>query len=308
MKRFTLPLTAAALMLGMQGKLILAGWADGARKCMTVCGMLMVASTSAFAQQVNETKLAVINQAGQVWARDFNATTVGPGEMLQGPSLFGGPDDAFVLGSTNNIWVVTKSGRVWSHDMTPRSVSDTNHIDAGSALPGTLFGGPDAKYVLYDQTSAMFYVVTTKGVVWAHPLSQISGGYALKGPLLFGAPDDKYVLLDGNRILVVNTRGQIWAHYISCTNPVPQSFLCPPDTVGAGYMLNGPSLFGAANDKSVVLANGLLMVINTFGEVWARNISTSTVGAGHKLSGPTLFGGSNDKYVIAYDLFYETIK
>jgi len=281
-----------------------AGWASEARKCIAVCSILIAASTSAFAQQIFERKLAVITQAGEVWARDINATTVGAGEMLQGPSLFGGPDDAFVLGSTNQLYVVTKSGAVWAHDMQPRTVSDTHRIDAGSPLPGTLFGGPDAKYVLYDERSMVFYVVTTNGVVWAHPLGQISGGYPLKGPSLFGAQNDKYVLLDGYRFLVVNTRGQIWAHDISCTNPIPQSFLCPPDTVGAGYMLNGPSLFGAPNDKYVVLENGVLMVINTFGEVWARSISGSTVGTGYKLSGPTLFGGANDKYVVTYDLDY----
>jgi hypothetical protein len=289
----------------MSSKLSSAGWASGARKCIAVCSILIAASTSAFAQQVAQTKLAVINQAGEVWARDINATMVGAGEMLQGPSLFGGPDDGLVLGSTNNLYVVTKSGAVWAHDMTPRTVSDTHRIDAGSPLPGTLFGGPDAKYVLYDETAMMFYVVTTNGIVWAHPLGQISGGYPLKGPSLFGAQNDKYVLLDGNRILVVNTRGQIWAHDLSCTNPIPQSFLCPPDTVGAGYMLNGPSLIGAPNDKYVVLANGRLMVINTFGEVWARNISASTVDAGYKLSGPTLFGGANDKYVVVYDLYFD---
>ena len=269
-----------------------------------VCASLSV--SPAFSQTFEKTQLAVINTSGEVWSRDLTPTTVGAGQKLDGPSLFGGPDDAFVLGSTNAISVVTKSGALWTHSV--EWFFDDTQISGGSPAAGTLFGGPDAKYVLADETSGLLYVVTTGGKVWAHAWGgNVSGGYMLTGPSLFGAPDDKYVLLDGTRLLVVNMRGEVWAHDLACTHPVPQSFLCPPDAIGGGYLLAGPRLFGAANDKYVVLANGVLMVINTSGEVWARSISASTLGIPYKLSGPTLFGGANDKYVVVYDVYRRDI-
>ena len=178
----------------------------------------------------------------------------------------------------------------------------------GHHVPGSLFGAPDARFVLRDVRNNAVYVVNNKGEVWAHQLSLAEGvsvGYRLKGPSLFGGADDKYALLDSrfNRILVINKQGQVWAHDLSCSiPPVPPSASCTVDTVGAGYKLNGPTLFGGPDDKYVVLANDLLMVANTEGEVWARTIAHSTVGAGHKLSGPGLFGGKDDRFVVVLDL------
>ena len=44
-------------------------------------------------------KLAVINTAGEVWARDLDLTgdTIGAGAKLTGPGLFGGPGDQFIV-------------------------------------------------------------------------------------------------------------------------------------------------------------------------------------------------------------------
>jgi hypothetical protein len=186
--------------------------------------------------------------------------------------------------------------------------------DAGRLLPGTLFGGSDAKYVVANTRT--IYVINTEGEVWAHEgWGDLSGGNKLNGPSLFGGNNDKYVLLDDNRILIINTLGEIWAHDLICTNlplqeppPLFTGVLCgpytgavSPDAVGGGYKLNGPSLFGATNDKYVVLVNELLLVINTSGDVWARSISGTTVSAGYKLSGPRLFGGPDDRYVVVYE-------
>jgi hypothetical protein len=267
-----------------------------------VCANLSVSYISPAVAE-STTKLAVVNKAGEVWVREVWANAVGEGVKLEGPGLFGGPDDAFVLGSYRAISVVTKSGVLWVHSIEGDAPGEYLGSILGSVYPvaGSLFGGPDAKYVLTD--SNMIYVINTKGEVWAHPwTANLSDGYKLSGPSLFGSPNDKYVLLDGNRILVINTLGEIWAHDLSCTHPIPQSYNCPPDTIGGGYKLNGPNLFGAANDKYVVLWYDLLFVINTSGEVWARQISSSTVGAGYKLSGPALFGGANDKYVVVYEV------
>ena len=42
-----------------------------------------------------------------------------------------------------------------------------------------------------------------------------------------------------------------------------------------------------------------LAVINTQGEVWARDLSGNNVGPGVKLTGPLLFGGPDDQFVIS---------
>jgi hypothetical protein len=250
---------------------------------------------------VAQTNIAVINQPGQVWLHPVTETTVGPGIQLTGSPIVG-PNDESVFGEMNQIDVANKTGELWVHGTTPESVLPGHHV------PGSLFGAPDARFVLRDVRNNTIYVVNTKGEVWAHQLSLAEGvsvGYRLKGPPLFGGSDDKYALLDSrfNRILVINKQGQVWAHDLSCSaRPIPPSVSCTIDTVGPGYQLNGPSLFGGPDDKYVVLANDLLMVVNTEGEVWARNISHSTVGTGHKLSGPGLFGGKDDRFVVVYDM------
>src|SRR5262245_55694073 len=175
-------------------------------KTVAVCVLLSVFGINAIAQ---DAKLAVINTRGEVWARDLDvaAGRIGDGIKLSGPGLFGGPDDQFVVGSLNSVAVITTAGIFW-----PRTVSATT-VGPGIRFSGSLFGGPDAKYVLDFRSCNEVYVINTKGEVWAHAISAsaVGGGRRLNGTL-FGAPDDKYVVLDefNRRILVVNTRGEVW--------------------------------------------------------------------------------------------------
>lgn len=120
----------------------------------------------------------------------------------------------------------------------------------------------------------------------------------MNGPSLFGGSDDKYVVFAGNRILVINNRGEVWAHDISSSQP---SSFCG-DTLGNGHKLNGPGLFGAPDDRYVVYSGGRLLVINAAGQVWARNLSGNSIGSGYKLAGPGLFGGPDHRYVVTYDV------
>jgi hypothetical protein len=130
---------------------------------------------------------------------------------------------------------------------------------------------------------------------------------------LFGAADDKYVVTTGYSILVINTKGEVWAHDLTKSDPK----LSCPDTVNLGYKLGGPSLFSAPNDKYVIFYNNsysFLLVINTLGEVWAHYYDGTTVGRGNKLKGPGVFEDfkireegiqliqdpPDDKYVIAF--------
>jgi hypothetical protein len=248
-------------------------------------------------------KLGVINLAGTVGAHDLTTTTVGPAVALAGLPI-AGSNDEFVLGKINEIAVVNKSGELWLHTMTDQSVFPGYHV------PGSLFAGPiPARYVLWDG-GYLIYVINTKGDVWAHYWTRdgVLDGYKLNGSSLFFRPDDKYVVWEagytyGGRILVVNQQGEVWAHDLSCSiPPIPPSLSCTVDTVGAGYKLSGPTLFFAPNDKYVVLANDLLMVINAYGEVWARSISHYAVGPGYKLTGPSLFGGNDDRFVVVYEV------
>jgi hypothetical protein len=269
--------------------------------------LIILISSIVCAEASSQNKLAVINAGGEVWVRDLSANDIGAGSKLIGPSLFGGPDDQFVLGTDtiNGIDVVTKSGAVWSHKVTNQTIA------AGSMRSGSLFGGPDAKYVVSKPgalvDTAYFFVVTTGGDVWIHWVTSgnVDSGKKLEGPTLFGAPNDKYVVYDRGpvetpfgRILVINSLGEVWAHNLTLNYP-------DQNLIGAGYKLTGPSLFGAPDDKYVLseyLPSGgaRLLVINAFGEVWARNVSHFSVGPGVKLNGPGLFGTRGAKYVVVY--------
>jgi hypothetical protein len=252
--------------------------------------LFLISGSNALAQTM---RLAVINTSGEVWARnlDLVGMTVGSGAKLIGPGLFGGSDDQFVIAATNSMSVITNTGAVW-----PRTLTNTT-VGPSTQLPGSLFGGPNSKYVLAANCGDI-YVINTAGQVWDHFLNNVGNGSLLKGPGLFGGSNDKYAVLDQGfgRILVINTLGEVWAHDL--TSDVPQSFC--PNSVGAGYKLTGPSLFGGPNDKYVVSAGTHLLVINSLGQVWARNITRTSVGPGFQLSGPGLFGAPNDKYVVEY--------
>ena len=86
---------------------------------------------------------------------------------------------------------------------------------------GSLFGAPDAKYVLGDVDCPRIYVVNTRGEVWAHDLIgfTVGPGNKLNGHLLFGAPNDKYVVWGFGQILVINSQGEVWAHDVSGSTP-----------------------------------------------------------------------------------------
>ena len=182
-----------------------------------------------------------------------------PGVKLAGPGLFGGPDDQFVVASESTIAVVTKSGDFWPRQATDTTISQPSHPS------GSLFGCPNTKYVLYDVSCNTVYIVNTNGEVWSHNISTtngvpttVGGGNRLNAPSPFGAPNDKYVVFDGQRIFVVNTAGEVWAHDLSSSKPI----FCGIDTVGGGHKLSGPGLFGGPNDKYVVSLNGTLYVIS----------------------------------------------
>ena len=272
---------------------------------------VVCASLSAYhiSPAVAQMKLGVIDRAGAVQGYNLTPNTIGPGVELTGTPI-AGSNDQFALGETNGIDMVNSAGELWLHTATDQSVFPGYHV------PGSLYGRNDTRYVLSDG-GRLIYVINTKGEVWAHYWTRdgVLDGSKLTGPALFGrsvllgrVSDDKYVVWDagytvGGRILVVTSVGEVWAHDLSCSiPPIPPSLSCTVDTVGAGYKLNGPTLFFAPNDKYVVLANDLLMVINTYGEVWARNISHYAVGPGYKLTGPKLFGGNDDRFVVVYEV------
>lgn len=124
-------------------------------KLSAILPVLLLTLGQAFAEG---NKLAVINQRGEVWARDLYSNRVSVGVKLNGPSLFGGPDDRYVIASANSIAVVTASGEAWSRTVTDSDVSQPTH------LSGSLFGGPDAKYVL-DGGPCGIDVVNQRGEV-----------------------------------------------------------------------------------------------------------------------------------------------
>jgi hypothetical protein len=257
--------------------------------------LLPAVTVTAYAQNY----LAVINQTGEVWPRSLDSTSVGPGFMLQGPSIFGGPGNLFVLSDDADIVVITESGTVWDHYIL-QSGNPPTLIQGGVPNDGSLFGGPDTAFVL--KANPVYYVVNTAGQVWAHIVQNgtVGNGILLNGASIFGAPNTKYVLYDPAffRIFVINTKGQVWAHDLSCTQPGP--FGCVvADTVGSGYKLAGHSILRATS-KYVVVANTSILVVNTAGQVSAHKYSHAAVHAGQTLQGPGLFGGDDDRDVTVF--------
>jgi len=294
------------------------------RAVATVIGLML--AQDAFAQEAGWEGVAVVNTQGEVWVHPVTADHVGGGTRLSGPTLFGpapanigrnprtGSNDAFVIGGESRISVATIRGEVWTRS------GDTKNISPGTLLPGRLWAENvhNAKYVFgLDQNDSVcdfrgYYVVNTQGQVWLHAGGTLNATNLIDGPSLFGAANDKYVVGDGprHRVLVINAQGEVWAHdFLKCAQIQAGAFHMPrPVAIGAGHKLNGPGLFGASNDRYVVMLRDRLLVINNAGEVWARTISQDSVGPGVKLAGPGLFGGPNDAYVVAYAVASHTVR
>jgi hypothetical protein len=268
-------------------------------KCFLVTFACVVNSSNLVAQSP---MLAVVNTAGEVWTRylSFSDGTIGPGFKLDGPPLFGGPDAQFVVGGNQHIAVITNSGAFWQ-----RNIAYYNRIEEGIQAAGSLFGGTDTSFVLFDDRCRNVHVVNNRGEIWTHYIQQgsdltVSPGQKISGPSLFYGSNARYVLLENSRVLVVNTLGEVWAHDL--VRPPDYGFFnsCRIDAVGPGYKLNGPSLFGANDDRYAAWINGYLLVVNTAGEVWARAVNQWSVGDGFKLDGPGLFWANNDAFVVTH--------
>jgi hypothetical protein len=187
-----------------------------------------------------------------VWDRSVTATTVGPGIKRTG-SLYGAPDAKYVFADClYGTFVVNRAGSVFDHPTTTNT-SQFLQFKGASLFGFTAPGVSNDKYVVINQVSPSFLVITTPGDVWAHDLTNasndsieicpdtIGGGHKLTGPSLFGTPaNDKYVVDVPGYLLVINTAGQVWAHAVSKTS------------IGAAFVLTGPGLFGAPNDKYIV--------------------------------------------------------
>jgi hypothetical protein len=194
--------------------------------------------------------IAVITKTGDVWNRKVTATTVENGSNVG--NIFGGPNDKYVLSAQRGyagipgglILVVNTDGEVWQHNIDKNILSSRGKLNG----PG-LFGGPNDKYVVYEDSAERILVINTNGEVWAHnllrkdsfsPIDGIGGGYKLDGPGLFGGPNDKYVVYLYGQLLVINAQGEVWARKVL------------KSTVTAGVKLSGPGLFGEPNDKYVI--------------------------------------------------------
>jgi hypothetical protein len=88
---------------------------------------------------------------------DVGGGSIGAGVKLSNPGLFGGPDDKFVVASTNSIAVVTSSGKFW-----PRVV-DANSIGFGTHFTGySLFVLPTLNMSWILGAAETFMSSTTK--------------------------------------------------------------------------------------------------------------------------------------------------
>jgi hypothetical protein len=220
-----------------------------------------------------------------------------------------------------SLAVINTQGQIWSRELDLKGGT----IGAGVlvAAPWSLLSVTNADqfvvasgYQNIPIPHVYIYVVTNTGVVFLYHLgtNPIMGGgltlypdFQLNGRAFGGSdtPDAKYVFADKDcGVYVINNAGEVWHHDVTLEF----------DGIVQGWKLNGPSLFGAPDDKYVVYTGSSILVVNTQGEVWAHDLTKSdptlacpdTVGVGYKLGGPSLFAWRHhippliDKYVAYY--------
>jgi hypothetical protein len=249
-------------------------------------------------------ELGVVTQSGAVWVWDVNATTVGPGVKLSGPSLFGGPGHIAALGRTDDIDILSASGDLWAH------FADRRQVGAGRLLAGgpLTTGASRTKYVLFDDLCSIVYTVGADGSMWASPMlgNRLAPSTPMQGAKLFAAGQDRFVVLGGaTTVYVIDTAGTVIRHELF--NAMPEA-PCP-GSVGEGAPLPGAGLFGGpSRAKYVVFESSRFLVVDVFGAVWSYPVANGTVGAGLKLAGPPLFAGIRtpgrdaDVYVVAFQV------
>ncbi len=211
---------------------------------------------------------------------------------LDGPRVAANPEDKWVLFSDIYIYVITKDGRVFAHQL-------SNGIQPAVLLPGPkVAANPQDKKVLL--MGSKIVVITTSGKAFAHDIQligpspgtigyshpkSIGEAYALSGSEVAGRPEDKWIVNDGDRIIVIKADGSVFAHKV--TN----------NKVNAPSKLSGPRVAANPDDKWVLIGAGAIDVITRSGSVFRHQITGDTISPAKQVPSPAVAARPEDKWV-----------
>lgn len=153
-----------------------------------------------------DNRFLIVNSLGDVWAQDIYGTTIGDAYYLSGAVVAADPSDRFVVGQEGRLLIINSSGDVWAHDVYQDSISAAYYI-------GNLVVNIDNVKSITSINDKLV-VVNFNGEVYEYVVTKdrLSNGNYVSGALVATNELDIYVLGENNRLLVINSLGEVWVH------------------------------------------------------------------------------------------------
>jgi hypothetical protein len=203
--------------------------------------------------------ITVITSDGGVFVHMVNNQTIEAPYRLEGTAPVGANAvDHFAFDLVNWIMVITKDGRVFTHEVIwknskPVAVSSAKEISGAVRVAAN----PQDKFVLANYSQIK--VITSNGSVFAHDIDLMEG--RVGSPYQMGPsnikvaanPQDKHVLDFGNKIVVITNDGSVYAHKL-VNNSIQPAYQLPPQNIKVAAL---------PQDKYVLALGSLVVAVIT---------------------------------------------
>jgi hypothetical protein len=222
------------------------------------------------------------------FAHAVSSTNVDAAIQLSSPAVAANPQDRFVVTVGKRILVVTDDRRVFAHEVVGNTVGFARQL---GTLPPASVGERIVPYRTEPQN--WLAMISSDGRAGAVEVRATSLGpfVPFTGPRIAANPQDKWVVSQENRIVVITTKGEVFAHTIE------------GNVIGDAFRLtntSGPPVAANPQDKYVLVDGTRILVITNVGDVFMHELTSTTVGPFRPLPGPSKVATSpEDNRVLA---------
>ena len=224
------------------------------------------------------------------FAHAVSSTNVEAAIQLSAPAVAASPQDRFVVALDSRILVVTDDRRVFAHKVVGNTVGFARQL-------GTLPAAGRGERIVPYQTGRQNWLalIASDGRAGAVEVRDTSLGQfvLLAGARIAANPQDKWVVSQENRVIVITTQGEVWAHAIA------------GNVIGNPFRLSnpsGPPVAANPQDKHVLVEGTRILVITDAGDVFMHGLTSTSIGPFRPLPGPGKVATSlEDNRVLAMD-------
>lgn len=175
--------------------------------------------------------LIIVSAAGEVYQQQIRGQLLQPAARMGGATIQDIANIRLMFTVGTRIFAVNSVGDIWGYD-----------VRAGTVMPPRILGGQTTTPTGYAVRfvfpyMGLIFVISAGGDVWTFdPRYGARGhGVRLAGFVLEMAQDSRWVTQMGNQILVIDSRGQVFAHdLMGFRPPAPPAGVAPEGAAPPG--------------------------------------------------------------------------